>query len=143
MGCETKHSGSSRVCRRLRTTRVDCFRLLPRTLKRLWTELAILLHKNFNLAFRRFQFLAAGIGELHSLLKQRHGTFERKLTFFEFAYDLLQSLEALFKLRQNRNSSAYFSPGRATVQTNFCASWIKRNCTSYCANSYELACSAA
>jgi hypothetical protein len=83
-------------------------------------QLAILLHQDFNLAFRRLEFLAAGIRELHTLFEKRDCLLEGQFSLLKFVYDLFQSLETFFKLGQKRNPKAYFSPDKIDVQMNFC-----------------------
>jgi hypothetical protein len=63
-------------------------------------ELAVFLKKDFYLAFRLFQLLAACGGELHSLFEQRKGFLQRDFSLFQLSDNFLQSLEALFKFRQ-------------------------------------------
>jgi hypothetical protein len=63
-------------------------------------ELAIALQQDFNLAFGFFQFLAAGTGQLHALIKKLQRPVEGNVSLFQFRDDGFQTLERFFKLGQ-------------------------------------------
>lgn len=71
-----------------------------RDLERLGLQLAILLQKNFDLAFSFLELFAAGVGELHAFFKQLKRLFERNFTALQLVYYFLETLQTFFKLRQ-------------------------------------------
>src|SRR5271167_1029924 len=68
----------------------------------LWLKLAIALQQNFDFAFGFLQFLPAGTGKLHALVKELQRMLEGDITLLQFGNNLFQSLEALFKLGQDQ-----------------------------------------
>src|SRR5208283_3546304 len=60
-------------------------------------KLAIALQQNFNFAFGLLQFLAAGTGKFHALVKELQRVVERDVALLQIGNNLLQPLEALFK----------------------------------------------
>jgi hypothetical protein len=77
------------------------FRIDPLRLKRLGLQFAILLEQYLDLAFGFLQLLAAGAGQLDTLLEQPEGALQGDVPFFELINDLFEPLKALFKLRQS------------------------------------------
>ncbi len=63
-------------------------------------HLAAAIQKNFDFAFCVFQLLTAGVRQLNALFKKAKRFLERDFALFKFADNLLQTLQAFFKLRQ-------------------------------------------
>ncbi len=69
-------------------------------LERLGLQLAVLLQKNFYLAFCFFELFATVIRELHSFFEQFESLFESDIPTLQLIDDFFQPLQAIFKLRQ-------------------------------------------
>jgi len=73
---------------------------LGQRLEGLRLQLAIALQQNFHLAFGFFEFLAAGTGQFHALVKKLQRPVEGYVSLFQFSYDRFQTLERFLKLGQ-------------------------------------------
>jgi len=60
-------------------------------------KLAILLQQDFNFPFRLFEFLAAGLGKLHTFFKELQGALQRNISTLQFRENFFQTLETLFE----------------------------------------------
>src|SRR5260370_35013565 len=76
-------------------------RFLGRGLERFSLESSVLLQQNLYFPFRILQLLPAGCGELHAFFEERQRFLQRNLAFLQFLHDLLEALEAFFKLHQS------------------------------------------
>jgi hypothetical protein len=69
-------------------------------LERFCLELSVFLQQDFYLAFRLFQFSAAGGRKLHAFFKEGERLFQCYFASFQLLNNLFQSLKTLFKLGQ-------------------------------------------
>jgi len=86
-----------------RTYRADLlsgWRPFRRGLERFSLELPIVLEQDLHLALCLLQLFAAGVGELHALLKKGERFFQRYITLFQFLDYLFQPQEAFLELGQ-------------------------------------------
>ena|SRR5947209_4637212 len=74
--------------------------LFAQRFKRLWLQLPALLYEDFDLAFSRFEFLPARIGQTNSVLEQLERLLQRQVSAFQLFDDLFELLQALFEFWQ-------------------------------------------
>src|SRR5271166_5624734 len=86
-------------------------------------KLAIALQQDLDFAFGLLQFLAAGTGKFHALVKELQRVVERYVTLLQFGNNLFQPLEALFKLGQYPTPEAILvqigRAGRENLESHF------------------------
>jgi len=76
------------------------FVALVLALERFSLKFAVLLEKNFNLAFGIIQLFPTGRGKLHAFLEKLQRTFQWNFALFQLSNNIFETLNTLFKFWQ-------------------------------------------